>query len=85
MNYTKKEYCDAISLIADELKLPAYRTMIGMIGYTLPEITKNLVYDMFLKEYDYHDSDGKLKEAYIMVHSYAIELSENGFVEFNKK
>jgi hypothetical protein len=82
MNYTKKEYCNTILLIADELKLPGYKTMMGMIGYTLPEMTKNLVYDMFLKEYDCYDSDGKLKEVYTMIHSYAIELSENGFVEF---
>jgi hypothetical protein len=42
MNYTRKEYCNTIFLIADELKLPGYKTMVGMIGYTLPEITKNL-------------------------------------------
>lgn len=82
MNYTKKEYCNAVLVIADELKLPSYKTMMETIGYALPEITKNLVYDMFLKEYDCYESDGKLKEVYTMIHSYAMELSENGFVEF---
>ena len=90
MSESKKEVLDSIVIIANHLNLPSYSNLITSIGYTLPELVKMIVYDMFLKGFSNEtawrmSSNDELLKAFATVEYYARELQENGFVEFNQK
>jgi hypothetical protein len=88
MTVSKHTVTDSIVVIANHLKLPSYGNLISSIGWTLPELTKMIVYDMYLNSFNYDtaskESD-RLRNAYKIVFEYAKELQKNGFVDFNKK
>ena len=88
MTESKEEVLDSIVIIANHLNLPSYSNLISSIGWTLPELVKMIVYDMFLKKFSYDDAARQSNEffkAFAIVECYARELEKNGFVEFNKK
>ncbi len=85
MNCTREQYIGAILSISEYLNLPAYKTMLDTIGYTLPEVTKMLVYDMFLKQFTFEVAQSvstPLSEDYGLIHTYVKEITEKGFVDF---
>ena len=61
-----------------------YKKLMG-IYVGLPKIVEMISYELFLHKFNsYHCTDEQY-ENYKLVHEYAIELNDNGFVEFDKK
>ena len=50
-----------------------------------PEITKYIVYELFMDKFDRRSCSNELYSCYSIVHSYCIELSKNGFVKFENE
>lgn len=61
-------------------KEQSYKELVKNIS--LPELTKMIVYDLFLKEFDYKNCNDYLYEAYSVVLKYSTEISNNGYVNF---
>jgi hypothetical protein len=53
MTCNKQKVKDAVIILAKTIgKENSYSSLMDTIGYTLPELVKNLVYDLFLKKFD---------------------------------
>lgn len=79
MNITKKEYEDNILILAEFLGAKYYKTLIKN-HYTLPELTKDIIYDLFLGNVL---NDERIEYEVKILHLYVIELQTKGFVDFN--
>ena len=87
MTESREEVIDSIVMIANHLNLPSYNKFVTYVGWTLPELVKMIVYDMFLKKFSYDDASRQSHEvfkAFAIIECYARELENNGFVEFNQ-
>lgn len=81
----KKQLEDAIIAIAEHLGAEsAYKTMFSSIGYTMPQIVKMLIYDMFICKFDQTTCPLNLYAYYTIVYEYVKELNDKGYVEFSK-
>jgi hypothetical protein len=82
MENTKEQLRTSIILISDHIGAKNYRTMLETIGYTMPELVKNIVYDMFLANLNDNNCPLSILNQYRTIQEYAKELNQNGFVEF---
>ena len=82
---TKKQYIDAIGVLATKIKLERSYDALIMNGMDLLHITKNLVYDLFVYGYDiFFEKDKLVYDAYYTVQSFCRELNYNGFIIFSQ-
>lgn len=49
----------------------------------LPKVVEMIVYEMFLNNFNNYYCPNDKYEQYKIIHEYATELNENGFVEFS--
>ncbi len=85
MTCNKQKVKDAILILAKSIgKENPYSSLINTVGYTLPELVKNLVYDLFTNKFDYRSCKDNVYKAYLLVLEYSTELNEKGFVDFKK-
>jgi hypothetical protein len=82
---SKEQLKDSIIAISEYIGADkSYKAMFTSVGYTMPEIVKSLVYDMFLCKFDQTTCPLNLYAYYSIVFEYAQELNQNGFVEYSK-
>ena len=84
MENTKEQLKQSIILVSEHIGAKNYRTMLETIGYTIPELVKNLVYDMFIANFNNNNCPLSIYHQYKMIQEYAQELNQNGFVEYKK-
>ena len=82
MKYTQNQVKDSIMFFAEQFGLSkSYKALIDS-GLGLPELVKMMVYEMFLQKFSSYGSDDISYENYKIIHRYASELKQNGFVNF---
>lgn len=80
MKITQKEYKDAIQEVANAIGFGS--GYVHMIEHgNLPQLTKQIVYDIFVHEFVPTESTQKNIDLF---REYSKELDKNGFVEFVK-
>jgi hypothetical protein len=85
MTCDKQKLKGAIFILAKTIgKENSYSSLMDTIGYTLPELVKNLVYDLFLNKFDYRSCEDETYKAYMLILEYGTELKDKGFVDFKK-
>lgn len=82
MEYTIEQLKQSIILLSDHFGGKNYRTKLQTIGYTMPELVKTLVYDMYLVNLNYDNCPLSILNQYKMIQEYTKELTQNDFVEF---
>lgn len=82
MNITKTEFKTNLLLIADHLNCGEFISSLFRWNCALPELTKILISEIFLKRIDENNLDADLKEAFELLHEYIEKLTKDGFVEF---
>lgn len=50
-----------------------------------PEISKRLIYDLFMNKFDRRNCTAELYACYSILHDYCIGLAKDGYVEFEKE
>lgn len=85
MTCNKQKVKDAVIILAKTIgNENSYSSLVDTIGYTLPELVKNLVYDLFLNKFDYRSCDDETYKSYLLILEYGTELKDKGFVDFQK-
>jgi hypothetical protein len=86
MNISKEELRESILNLSGFMGLQmTYHALLTEIGLTIPEVVKNLVYDMFVRQAMICDNQSpEYLKAYNDLVAYVSELHENGFVKFIK-
>ncbi len=81
MKHSKEELQESILYFAKKYNKGDSYTRL-MCDTTLPSIVKMIIYDMFLKGFDYAFETNGAYEAYQIILDYSREMDEKGFVEF---
>ena len=82
MNTTKEEFKTSLLLIAEHLNCREFISSLFRWNCALPELTKILISEIFLKRINENNLDADLKEAFELLHEYVEKFSNDGFVEF---
>ena len=81
MDISKKQLTEAILTMANTVgRGEVYSTLLKQT--TLPELTKMIIYEMFLNEFLYYNCEDDLYSAYRLILNYCLELEQKGYVEF---
>jgi hypothetical protein len=82
MEITKKEFESSILFFAKEFgKERNYRALLDF-GAVLPELTENIICEMFLHKFNPHNGTEEQNKHYEIIFNYYKELKEVGYVEF---
>ena len=82
---SREQLKDSVIAIAEHIGVDSsYKHMFGSIGYTMPEIVKQLIYNMFVCKFDQTTCPLNLYAYYTIVYDYVKELEDNGHVEYSK-
>jgi hypothetical protein len=82
MKVNRKQTEDAVLFFAKLFNQEKnYRYLINT-EYGMPEVVKNIVYEMFLQKFNPHTCIDDQYEQYKLIHEYVIELNQNGFVTY---
>lgn len=84
MKYNQQEVKEAIINIATLYNKAIGFECLMLACHDLPRIVELIVYHMFINSFDYDACNSEIKNAYDIIHEYAVELNENGFVKFKK-
>ena len=81
MEFTKKELISSVILIAKKYNQGGnYRYLID--NDSMPTIIKNIVYEMFLNEFDRERCSSEEYLAYKAIWSASVELNNKGCIEY---
>jgi len=84
MKQSKNEVEEAILKFAKEYNVEDSFNALIESGITLPELSKIIIRKMFIKGFNSYHTNDVLYESYKIIFEYETELSNVGFVEFNK-
>ena len=85
MNFTQEQVRTAILSIAKLYdKEDNYKAIMDTYP-GLPKIVEMIIYDMFLNKFNSYYCSNDEYNQYKVIHEYAIELKEKGFVEFKSE
>ena len=85
MNFTQEQVRAAILSIAKLYdKEDNYKAIMDTYP-GLPKIVEMIIYDMFLNKFNSYYCSNDEYNQYKVIHEYAIELKEKGFVEFKSE
>jgi hypothetical protein len=80
MKASKKSVKDAILFIANTVGKESQYKAIIELGATLPKVIEMITYEMFLRKFNFVHCSENEYEAYCIIHEYATELREKGWV-----
>ena len=84
MKASKKEVENAILFFSEKFdQKEDYRALISLQS-PLPKIVEMIVYEMFLRKFDYYNCSNEEYEQYMFIYEYVNELKRIGWVTFNK-
>ncbi len=85
MNFTKNDVENAILQIAKRYgKEDSYKAIMASQSGNLPKIVNMITYEMFLAKFDSRSCGDDVYTYYQILHDYALELHEKGYVDFRK-
>jgi hypothetical protein len=83
MKITKEKYKESILILAKKYDLEKTYNLLIEENVSLPELTKYIIYDLFINEYNsYFEIEDVRYESWRNILDYTKELQENGFVNF---
>lgn len=85
MKITKEKYKESILILAKKYDLEKTYNVFIEENITLPELTKYIIYDLFVNSYNsYFETEDERYESWKNVLDYTKELKNNGFVNFKE-